>query len=403
VATTVPVPSLPEHQLQSHFGALAAFETTAACQTSSLFRGLRPQIESVLNGLEVVSSDAPHPGATAACIRAVAWNLERGIRLDPIIETCLGDSRLGQADVFFLTEIDYGMARTANRHVARELAERLQLNYAFAPCYLALSKGAGVEAESEGENTQALHGNALMSRFPIDRVHTVPLPNGKDKMVGREKRLGSQRAIVADIAHPHGSFRAVTVHLDAHSSQQHRRRQMKLVLDHLETLEPDLPVLVGGDWNTTTHDASRALYSILGYARRVLMGVRHVLREHYPHPERWFERHLFRELERHGYDYQRLNVPGGCTLHYSIRDLAANRNMAEWIPGWCFWFINQALEREGGRCSMKLDWFAGRRILVNPEEPGHGPSILADVGKGVVLSDHEPIALGFAVGPAQEA
>jgi hypothetical protein len=76
---------------------------------------------------------------------------------------------------------------------------------------------------------------------------------------------------------------------------------MRVLLNHLETLAPKLPTVIGGDWNTTTHDASRALFSILGYFRRVLMGVRHVVANHYPYPERWFERRLFRELERHGF------------------------------------------------------------------------------------------------------
>jgi hypothetical protein len=79
--------------------------------------------------------------------------------------------------------------------------------------------------------------------------------------------------------------------------------------------------LIGGDWNTTTHDASRALYSILGYFRRVLMGVRHVVRNHYPYPERWFERRLFAEVERRGYKFHELNVPGEGTLHYTSRIL----------------------------------------------------------------------------------
>ncbi len=288
------------------------------------------------------------------------------------------------------------MARTANRHVTREIAASLGLNYVFAPCYIALNKGAGVEAEVEGENTLALHGNALMSIHPLHNAHSLALPNGKDKMRGREKRLGSQHAVIANVDHPLGMFRAVTLHLDAHSTQRHRQRQMCLLLDHLESLEPSLPVLIGGDWNTTTHNARRALYSILGYVRRVLMGVRHVVSSHYPHPERWFERHLFREIERRGYNYRDLNVDGGCTLHYSIEDLAANKNMGEWIPGWCFWFINWALETEGGRCSLKLDWFTGRGIRVDPAAADHGPEILSGVGEGdTPLSDHDPIVLGF--------
>jgi hypothetical protein len=197
--------------------------------------------------------------------------------------------------------------------------------------------------------------------------------------------------VIADVEHPAGTFRAVSLHLDAHSSQRHRYLQMRRLLDHLETLRPDLPVLIGGDWNTTTHDASRALYSILGYFRRVLMGVRHVVANHYPYPERWFERRLFAELERRGFSYRELNQPGKCTLHYNVRDIATNMNMGEWVPQWCFWFINWALDRTGGSCSMKLDWFAGKKI--HSKSPAVVIHDLNDGGKPV--SDHDPIVLAF--------
>jgi len=211
-------------------------------------------------------------------------------------------------------------------------------------------------------------------------------------MKGAEKRIGSQRAVIADIKHPQGILRAVSLHLDAHSSQRHRYLQMRRVLDHLETLHPRLLVLIGGDWNTTTHDASRAVYSILGYCRRVLMGVRNVVANHYPYPERWFDRRIFRELERRNYRYLELNTPGECTLHYNVADLAANLNMGEWVPGWCFWFINWALTRTGGSCSMKLDWFAGKDI--RPLAPGAAVPGLAIDGKPV--SDHDPIVISLS-------
>jgi len=250
-----------------------------------------------------------------------------------------------------------------------------------------------VEKNAAGENAESLHGNALLSRFPMHRVHSLALPNGKDKMRGAEKRIGSQRAVIADIEHPSGMFRAVSLHLDAHSSQHHRYLQMRRVLDHLRTLEPQLPTLVGGDWNTTTHNASRALYSILGYCRRVLMGVRHVVANHYPYPDRRFERRLFRELERSGYEYRQINMPGECTLHYNVEDIAANLNMGEWVPQWCFWFINRALERTGGECSMKLDWFAGSGIRAL--QPASVISGLQEGGGRV--SDHDPIVLSFSL------
>src|SRR5262249_18232053 len=148
-------------------------------------------------------------------------------------------------DVLMLSEVDFGMARTRNRFVARDIAEALRMNYAFAPCYLALNKGNGTEKLAAGDNQDSLHGNALLSPYAMLRVHSFGLPNGKDKMRGDEKRIGSQRAVIADIQHPNGEFRAVCLHLDAHSSQRHRHLQMKLLLDHLDGLSPRLPVLIG--------------------------------------------------------------------------------------------------------------------------------------------------------------
>src|SRR6476661_4512784 len=160
-----------------------------------------------------------------------------------------------------------------------------------------------------GQNTNSSHGLAMFSKYPLNNVHAVALPNGKDKMWGKEKRLGYLRALIADIEHPAGTFRAVTLHLDAHSSRKHRRRQMKIVLDHLDTL-PELPTIIGGDWNTTTYNAQNATRAILGYWRRVFMGVRHVARNHMPHPQRYFEKRLFDDLEKRGFDYKNLNEIG---------------------------------------------------------------------------------------------
>lgn len=388
-----------DHTLAPHFPALAEFDSTPTLAASSLYQQLRPEIERVLG--HVVQEDFAHTEAArtrstdASNVRATAWNIERGKRLESIKRVLREHPVLRASDVLLLTELDYGMARTGNADVAREIARSLGMNYAFAPCYLALNKGSGVEVDVEGENVQALHGNALLSRYPLRRVHAIPLPNGKDKMTGKEKRLGQQRAVVADVAHPAGMFRAVSLHLDAHSTQRHRYRQMRLVLDHLEGLEPRLPTLIGGDWNTSTYNSRRALYSILGYARRVAMGVGNVVKNHYPYPERWFERKLFRELERRGYRYRELNALGVCTLHYDVGDAAVNTNMGDWIPQWCFWFINWALKKHEGRCSLKLDWFAGKWIKRDADTPPQVVGELRDADG--VLSDHDAIVLDFSL------
>jgi endonuclease/exonuclease/phosphatase family metal-dependent hydrolase len=385
-----------DHALAPHFAALARFGSTRALRASPLYARLRPEIERVLAGVvreNFAGGAGRAPSPLPPFVRAAAWNIERGKRLEGIVRALKTHPDLRSADVLLLTELDYGMARTGNRFVAREIAEALSLNYVFAPCYVALNKGSGLESEAEGENTQALHGNALFSRFPLRRAHSLALPNGKDKMGGKEKRLGSQRAVVADVEHPLGHFRAVSLHLDAHSTQGHRARQMRLVLEHVATLSPQLPTLVGGDWNTTTYNSRRATYAILGYFRRVAMGVRRTVEQHYPHPDRWFERGLFREIERRGYHYRELNAEGAGTLHYDVTDIAVNSGMRDWVPGWCFPFIDWALAKHGGRCSLKLDWFAGRGIR---PAAGSSPRVAGELRDDAgPLSDHDAIVLDF--------
>ena len=88
---------------------------------------------------------------------------------------------------------------------------------------ITLAKGSGADHEAEGDNELGLHGNALLSRYPIRGVRSVALENGKDKMSGREKRLGRQAAVAAEIDFPNLTLTAASVHLDANSTQAHRR------------------------------------------------------------------------------------------------------------------------------------------------------------------------------------
>jgi endonuclease/exonuclease/phosphatase family metal-dependent hydrolase len=389
-------PTPLDHELQPFLEELLRFSSTREMEASALYARLRPEVERVLNGIveeNLSPLSASNHSDELRPVRVTAWNIERGTRLESIIHVLKEHPSIRESDLLLLTELDYGMARSANRFVAREIAEALQLNYAFAPCYLSLVKGSGLESATEGDNTQALHGNALFSRYPIRGAHQLALPNGKDKMRGKEKRLGAQRAVIADVLHPLGTFRAVSLHLDAHSTQRHRHLQMKLMLDHLESLRPSLPVIIGGDWNTSTYNSRRALYAVAGFWRRVMMGPGYFISNHYPHPDRWFERGLFRELERRGYDYRSLNEPGAGTLHYSVEDMAVNANMADWIPQWCFHFLKWSLRNHGGRASLKLDWFAGRGISPAPDHKPHVVAGLRDE-KGR-LSDHDAIVLEF--------
>ena len=381
-----------DHNLSPYLGKLSQANSSEELKRLPEYREIGPEVRRILSSVLQRNHVKPAP-IDSGPIRVSGWNVERGTHLEGIIDALKSHPIMRLNDIYILTELDYGMARSQNRRVPEELADALDLNFAFAPCYINLEKGSGLESNVDGHNELGLHGNALFSKYPILDAHSVLIPNGKDKMRGKEKRLGSQNAVIALIDHPQGKFRVVSVHLDAHSTQKHRAHQMELVLNDLDRFHPELPALIGGDWNTSTYNSRNAFLTIMGYVRRVLMGVRHVIRNHFPYPDRWFERHLFRLLEDRGYVYKNLNEPGGCTLHYDVKDLAANGRMADWIPNWCFWFINWALEKNDGKCSMKLDWFAGKDIIPALDSL---PQVIQDVNDpSQPLSDHDPIFLEF--------
>jgi endonuclease/exonuclease/phosphatase family metal-dependent hydrolase len=404
-------PSILDHDLNRHFPELLKFESTAEMEASELWTEIREEAERVLNAVVVedLTAETPRRRESNAVgkenpqsavrnpqlVSVLAWNIERGNVLDGIVDALKNHDGLRNKDLFLLTELDYGMARSGNRFVAQEIARSLQMNYAFAPVYIALQKGSGVESEMEGENTLSIHGLAMFSKWPMKNVHAVPLPNGKDKMWGKEKRLGQLRALIADIEHPSGTFRAITVHLDAHCSRAHRRQQMKIILDHLDTLEP-LPTLIGGDWNTTTFNSQSSTRAIMGYWRRVFMGPKNVAKNHLPHPERFFEKPLFDMIEKRGYDFRSLNQVGVGTLHYHVESIEKNTNLRDWVPEWCFPFIFWAANRVGGHVSGRLDWFAGKGI--GPAGPDAAKTIgdLKDPA-GTPLSDHDAISLDFTI------
>lgn len=386
-------PEILEHDLSRNFPELLKFESTREMEESTVWEEIREEAERVLNSV-VVEEFAEEGDSSRASndIKAVAWNIERGIVFDGIVDALQNHEDLKERDLLLLTELDYGMTRSGNRFVAQEIARVLRMNYAFAPVYIALQKGSGVESEMDGENTRSIHGLAMFSKWPLRNAHAIPLPNGKDKMWGKEKRLGSLRALFADIDHPLGTFRAVTVHLDAHCSRAHRQMQMRLILDHLDTL-PELPTLIGGDWNTTTFNSQSSTRAIMGYWRRVFMGPKNVAKNHLPHPEAYFEKPLFTMLEKRGFSFRDLNNLGEGTLHYHVESIEKNTNLRDWVPEWCFPFIFWAANRVGGSVSGRLDWFAGKGI--EPEKVKTVGNLIG--AAGTPLSDHDAIALDFTL------
>ena len=216
-------PEILDHDLNQYFPELLKFNSLEETEKSAVYQKIKPTVERILNAIVVEnfakqsepsaladgstsatqsvienSINKPEPPANAGgsdYVRVVAWNIERGSIFEGIADALENHPELKDKDLYLLTELDYGMARSGNRFVAQELAKKLNLNYAFAPVYIALQKGSGVESDSKGENTKSIHGLAIFSKYPLKNLNTVALPNGKDKMHGKEKRLGYLRAL----------------------------------------------------------------------------------------------------------------------------------------------------------------------------------------------------------------
>ncbi len=175
--------------------------TTPFLSNEAYYRGARPH--------------RPEPPGLGPSLRVVSWNIERGFNLDKIImaftdpEAFVGaaaaenpdldvaDLReelavLDGADVIVLNEADWGLKRSGYRSVARALAEALNMNWTYGvefvevdPIPLGTEQFADIEDEVarkqlleatavDPNRVQALHGTALLSRYPILDAKLTP-------------------------------------------------------------------------------------------------------------------------------------------------------------------------------------------------------------------------------------
>jgi endonuclease/exonuclease/phosphatase family metal-dependent hydrolase len=275
-------------------------------------------------------------------LRVACWNIERGLKLDDIqlfltdkdrfmakVETERKKAKesgrkirvvalekipqeiesLKAADVWVLNEVDWGVKRTQYREVVRELAETLNMNWAYGVEFLEVdSKQLGTDTFEDKEDEQArqqlleqfrvdkdrvraLHGNAVMSRYPIRGARLIPfkagydwfreenkirpLEKGKRKaaiLIGedlqREVRRGGRTTLFVDLDIPDVSGQRLTIaatHLENRTRPKVRRQQMEELLN--EVRETRNPVVVAGDLNTTGSDSTPTSVANMLYKR----------------------------------------------------------------------------------------------------------------------------------------
>ena len=165
---------------------------------------------------------------------------------------CSEEPALAAADVLLLAEVDHGMARSGNRHVARELAEALGMSYAFGVSYLVLEDDSA-RASTACTTSCALGGHGdLVARADRGRRERRRAGAARQVLVVGEAARQEARA-----GGRLGGRRPLTVaacHLDSNASPARAGPQLEAIAAAGERVAGGGALLVGGDLNTTTYD-----------------------------------------------------------------------------------------------------------------------------------------------------
>jgi len=155
-------------------------------------------------------------------VRVVTLNVQFGRRVAETSRLFARHRDLARADLVLLQEMDRGGTET--------VAAALAMNHVYHPACVHVRTGRDF-------------GNAVLSRWPLDRGEKVELPH-------RSLHDGSARAAtVARIEAPAGPVLVASVHLATRFelTPSARRRQLAALLHHLRGRDR---VIVGGDFNS---------------------------------------------------------------------------------------------------------------------------------------------------------
>ena len=296
--------------------------------------------------------------------RIISWNAERGTYIEAADDLL----KALEADILLLSEMDYGMARSGQRHTSAYLAELLGCGYVYGVEFLELTLGTHREAAQNvgRSNDIGYTGNAIISRAEIKRPALIRLETSGKRFenTGGEIRLGGRIAVLATIELDQRPVVFASVHLDDRTTPDDRADQMEVLLRCLEKYSPGLPVVIAGDLNTFSYDLHASMGDI-EYIRRLLKEDPNRLCHPITHEP------LFELAARYGYEWQDCNQPHESTQRITSAPLSLRYSQ-----------------------NKKLDWFLVRGL--KGSEAQVIDATPADIA--FPLSDHELISTRISLG-----
>lgn len=308
---------------------------------------------------QIEQAQPPERAPVADTARIVFWNAERL----KYLETSVDMLRALSADAILLCEVDDGMARSGNAHRIAEAARALGCGYVFGVEFVELDLGDQRERTWHvGErNSVGIHGGGIVSPHVLHAPQLVRLERSGRWFDGAfgERRVGTRIAVMADLALRNGSVLLASVHYESHTGPEDRLAQTRVLLDAIDGHAAGGPVLIGGDFNTSTFE--------LPISRQPQLVAEALARD--PHrlllPMAYEP--MFEELKARGYDWESCNRMG----------MSTQRTRPDGTPKPPF-----------GR----IDWLFARGLECS--DAALVPAVDPD---GVAISDHEALAVTIRI------
>src|SRR5271169_1228497 len=188
-------------------------------------------------------------------IRVVNWNIDRGLQLQRVIEFLAS----AKADILLLQEADVNAKRTHHVNVAREIAQKLQMNYVFGREFEELTQGTRV--------SPAYHGQATLSRWPLANFPIVRFQKQSNfwrphwflpEISPFQERIGGRLALVSEANIAGKTIATYNLHLESKGDDSLRCSQLDEVLTDARRYALNTPTVLAGDFNLDVSSGTAA-------------------------------------------------------------------------------------------------------------------------------------------------